>query len=158
VVEHRVEHQAEALTQPGQVAPIPERRVHLAIIHHGETIVGGGGVEGQDMDGACQALQAAGAELAQDLQRRLARLLDLIGVRDQDGIALADAGLPGACGAPLPQPARTGRWDMRRVIPDQRLQTLARHLPGRLAVQRLQVRQQPLARFAHRVPFLLPIP
>ncbi len=88
VVQDQVQHHLEVPGDRGDVAPIPQLRVNGRVVLHGETVIRGGGKDREQVHRGDQPLQPLPKELVERPQRRLAGSADLIGVGDQDGVAL----------------------------------------------------------------------
>ncbi len=85
VIDHPVEHQVEVLSHAGHIVPRAQRGIHLFVIDDGKAVVGGIGIERQDMNTVYDALQMLIAELRQRAQRRAIGFAQLIAVGDEDG-------------------------------------------------------------------------
>ncbi len=68
VVEHQIRHQGEPLCDPLHIRPIAQCRVHREIIGHRETVIGGEGEIGQDMQAGERISQLGLREIAQQIQ------------------------------------------------------------------------------------------
>ncbi len=91
MVDDRVEHQAIIAAQGVDVGPIPQSRVHAAVVYDRKAIVRGIREEREDMhpgDGLAQVLPQ---EAVQGLERGFVRGMELVAVGDEEGVALGEA-------------------------------------------------------------------
>ena len=71
VIDHQIEHQLVLASQLLHVLPATEVVIHHPVVDHRKAVVGRGGVERQQVDGAEVCTKIARKELMQNFQRRV---------------------------------------------------------------------------------------
>jgi len=92
MVGHEVEHQLVVAAQGRNVEPVPKAGVDLAVVDHGEPVVGCVGEHRQDVDVGDGVADLAVQDAAQGGQRRLPLAADCVAIGNEDGRVLAGPG------------------------------------------------------------------
>src|SRR5262249_55065851 len=116
VIEDRVEHELEMLTDAADVFPPTQVRVDGVVVDHREAVVRRGGVEGQQVNRAQRTRRIPVQEGTERPHVRGASLPHLISVCDQNRVALVQRKPQVPVG-----PASTAREVFRHQLPDTRL-------------------------------------